>query len=329
MDSRLERFAASAGFSGASEIVAIPGGANNQVFRVSHPRGRLLLKSYFQEGADSLERLNVEFNFSSFAWENGLRQAARPLARDEKSLLALYEFIEGRPCRKEDVSAAAVEQAARFVSALNGHKALPAARALSAARDACFSLADHFNLAAKRVESLRAAEGDAAQFVNSELTGFWEKLRKSQPPGAQPIAESQRCLSPSDFGFHNALLCEGGMFRFFDFEYAGWDDPAKMIADFFSQVAVPVPEKHFDLFCEEATRGMNPQDLQAVKDRARRVLSVHRVKWVCLLLNDFLPAVSERRRFALGVSAFEARKAGQLEKARRALAELEGGAWPI
>ena len=41
------------------------------------------------------------------------------------------------------------------------------------------------------------------------------------------LPKETRCLSPSDFGFHNALLEATGKLRFVDFEYAGWDDPAK------------------------------------------------------------------------------------------------------
>ena len=50
------------------------------------------------------------------------------------------------------------------------------------------------------------------------------------PAADLPIA--QRTLSPSDFGFHNALKRPDGRLAFLDLEYFGWDDPAKTIADF-------------------------------------------------------------------------------------------------
>ncbi len=40
-------------------------------------------------------------------------------------------------------------------------------------------------------------------------------------------------VSPSDFGFHNALLDDGGAISFLDFEYSGRDDPAKLDLRFF------------------------------------------------------------------------------------------------
>ena len=333
VQAQAEKLAAAAGFPGIAPISALPGGANNRVFLVERAGTRLLLKSYFREGADSAERLSVEFGFSSFLWDNGLRQGARPLARDQEALLALYEFIDGRKCERKDVTAETVRQAARFFNDINVHKDRPEARKLPAARDACFSLADHLSLVSKRLQrfqSLQAAsalERDAAKFVDERVVPYWDSLRAAMGRGEEPIPAGQRRLSPSDFGFHNALIAADGRVRFLDFEYAGWDDPAKMIADFFSQVAVPVPEEHLDLFCGEAIG--DAADAPEIKARAMRVLAVHRLKWIFLMLNDFLPSVEGRRRFAYGSEGAEERKSGQLEKARRALTGLEEGTWRI
>ena len=39
-------------------------------------------------------------------------------------------------------------------------------------------------------------------------------------------------MSPSDFGLQNTLFTKNKLF-FIDFEYAGLDDPAKCLLDFF------------------------------------------------------------------------------------------------
>ena len=47
----------------------------------------------------------------------------------------------------------------------------------------------------------------------------------------------------------NALLAASDKkLRFLDFEYAGWDDPAKLIGDFFCQPAIPAPHSEFERF---------------------------------------------------------------------------------
>ena len=40
------------------------------------------------------------------------------------------------------------------------------------------------------------------------------------------IDSNQCCILPGDFGFHNAIRTTKGV-KFIDFEFAGWDDPAK------------------------------------------------------------------------------------------------------
>src|SRR6266480_4587472 len=49
---------------------------------------------------------------------------------------------------------------------------------------------------------------------------------------AAALPQASRILSPSDFGFHNAIRRPDGTLAFVDFEYFGWDDPAKTIVDF-------------------------------------------------------------------------------------------------
>ena len=58
------------------------------------------------------------------------------------------------------------------------------------------------------------------------------------------LPKSERCLSPSDFGFHNAICDVNGVYHFVDFEYFGWDDPAKMICDFILHPGMDLPNKY-------------------------------------------------------------------------------------
>jgi hypothetical protein len=55
--------------------------------------------------------------------------------------------------------------------------------------------------------------------------------------------------------------------------------------------------------------------------RSKILLDACRVKWACILLNDFLPDGAARRAFA-GAGEREARCAAQLEKAKAKLAEI-------
>jgi hypothetical protein len=130
---------------------------------------------------------------------------------------------------------------------------------------------------------------------------------------AEFLETAQRCVSPSDFGFHNALAQPDGTPRFLDFEYAGWDDPAKMTGDFFAQLAVPVPTNFFDRFVHETTAAFpRPEELF---QRARLLRPVYQIKWCCIALNVFLPVNLARRKFANPSLDENALKRAQLTKA--------------
>ena len=78
----------------------------------------------------------------------------------------------------------------------------------------------------------------AIQFLE-ELQYFWSQLASEVEATAtasgwlnKSLDKEQYCISPSDFGFHNALLKSNGDIKFIDFEYAGFDDPAKITSHF-------------------------------------------------------------------------------------------------
>jgi hypothetical protein len=129
-------------------------------------------------------------------------------------------------------------------------------------------------------------------------------------------------LSPADFGFHNALRRSDGSLVFLDFEYAGWDDPAVVMAQACLAPSVPVPDGLREPLLSELFEsfGGGP-DLAA---RVRLLYPLVAFKWSMVALNDFLPVARERREFA-GVQR-ERSDATQLEKSRRLLAVARSAA---
>jgi hypothetical protein len=325
---------AEAGLRGPATFHPLPGGANNRVYRVEAGGARALLKAYFRHPDDPRDRLDAEFRFARFAWDRGLRCLPRPLARDSARGLGLYEFIEGAPLRPGDVTAARVEEALEFHRGLNAHREAPEAAALPPGSEACFSLAHHRECVERRVgrlgriEETDALHRDVVRWIRADLAPAWETVRRAlleegagrTDRAGAGLPAGDRCLSPSDFGFHNALLAGDGRLRFIDFEYAGWDDPAKLVCDFFCQPRVPVPFEHWPRVLEAVAGPL--ADPEGFRRRAAALLPAYRIKWCCILLNDFLPADAARRRFA-GAGADETQRlAEQFDKAWQALAVL-------
>jgi hypothetical protein len=302
------------------------GGGNNRVFTVTASGRRYIAKCYFRHPSDTRDRLKSEFTFLNYAKRIGITCVPVPIACDNERGIGLYEYIDGHKLTSLDIDAGRVDQAADFFLRLNHPSAHPYATDLPNASEACFSIAEHLAMVDARIARLGsvpatvAIEREAHEFMQL-LGARWQQaksriLREAQRYGIDPAAAlEERCISPSDFGFHNTLVSPSRGLCFIDFEYAGWDDPAKAIGDFFSHPAVPVDMAHFDRFLTAVTGFAAAKSQLAA--RAQLLLPVFQAKWCCIILNDFLPTDAQRRRFADPGVDQEARKREQIKKARR------------
>lgn len=311
MTSFLRDGLAGLGLKGEPELHQLTGGLNNRVYRVcADGSGPLLLKHYFSAPGDPRNRLATEFEFLRLAWGQGIRCIPEPVAMFAEYRLALFGFVEGRPVSAAGLSKGHVEQALQFFLALNMNPTDRIDSNIGDASDACFSISDHLGSLERRLSRVLEIDGttdierDAKEFLKRDILPLWDAIRRDTERLAkernieidQPIPEASRCLSPSDFGFHNALQKPDGTIVFLDFEYAGIDDPAKTVCDFFSQEAVQVPQEHFRWFASAVADAFSLSD--ADRMRIEQMLPVHRLKWVCMILQEFLPEVLERRMFA-------------------------------
>ena len=308
--SHAERLLRLAGIDGAVSIEPIPGGLNNRTAKVTTRSGHFLLKQYAQNPADQRDRLHSETAFCRYAREIGIDVVPMVLAVDAPARTVLFSFIQGRQFVAHQVDATAVSQAIAFVLGLNRRREVGAH--LPNASEAGFSLDEHDRAVRMRFASLckHVRHEGAARFLQDELGPIFEDIECRSGPA---LAADERCISPSDFGFHNAIRAAGGRITFVDFEYAGWDDPARMICDFFLQVAVPVPV-HF-LPC--VVRALAPHfgGEMGLSRRVVALMPLYHAKWCCLLLNDFHPDARSRRLFA-GVTLDADHLDRQLARAR-------------
>ncbi|QXM24997.1 phosphotransferase [Elioraea tepida] len=304
-------------------LTRLPGGRNNRVFRIERDGPPLVIKCYHHDPRDPRDRLGAEWAFLHYAWHTcGLRTVPAPLAADPASHTALYAFVPG--ARIAAVEPRHVEAAARFIAALNTRVARSAAEALPPASEACFSLAAHLEAIARRVARLEARLDPSAPYfetaaalVRSRLVPAWRRFVRNLTPDSTPLPW---CISPSDFGFHNALEADGRL-TFLDFEYAGRDDPAKLICDFFCQPDLPAPPSLYPAF-RDAVLGALGLGTITHSARCDALLPAYGIKWVCIMLNEFIVADAARRHFAEGADR-ASRCAAQLAKAAAALDRLQ------
>jgi hypothetical protein len=124
---------------------------------------------------------------------------------------------------------------------------------------------------------------------------------------------------PSDFGYHNALRRPDGSLAFVDFEYFGWDDPVKLTADILLH---PGPAAWAAAAATLPRRRAAAVRRSDVWSAACRLSAAVRLRWVLILLNEFLPEVWARRVRAGATESWEAAKARQLAAARKFLSQL-------
>jgi hypothetical protein len=301
------------------DITPAGGTGNNRVFVLRSDGERYLLKRYFHHPADPRDRFGTERAFYDFTREASITWVPKSIAWDAGEKLAIFEFIEGE--RPAQATLDLVQQALAFFSAINASRSLPSAAALPIASEACFSIREHLQTVERRIQRLDSIaskteiDREAADFVTHALAPAWRDVahsirsRMSSEELDRNLTPEQRCISPSDFGFHNSILGTDGRLRFFDFEYAGWDDPAKTICDFFCQPAVPVPYSQREGFTAQVTALFLPD----VPQRFSVLFPAYQLKWCCIMLNDFLPTESLRRSFSNPEAPHNQRKQRQLE----------------
>ena len=314
----------------------LTGGANNRIHRARTSSGHdFIVKQYFTPANDTRDRYQSEHSFYSFAWETAnVRCIPEPLAWDETDRLGAFALIEGTRLARANTDD--VNAALDFFTQLN--HARTRADALRPAAETCHTLAEHLTTVQSRMDRLASIEGndpvdaEARAFVHDELLPAWQNALH-HPVLVSALADESdsvplpRCVSPSDFGFHNTLRRTDGSLVFFDFEYAGWDDPAKLVCDFFCQPAIPAPIECYDNFVARVATALGCASPAVLAARCRLLLPVYQLKWCTILLNEFLPAGNRRCGFA-GSADTVARKTTQLAKASAAFTQHVEAAYP-
>ncbi len=315
----------------SAEVTAleeIGGGGNSRVYRLTvEPSHSYALKAYFRHASDKRARMRTEFDSLGFLWENGVRNIPRPVIASPEYDLAIYEWIEGRRIGPQDITDVMISAATSFLCQLAALRNRPESGSIGMASEACFSGPALLENIRSRLEPLLSQDGDAdlQAFLSSEFVPSFNRISdwSRQCAGVSfdiELSEEVRILSPSDFGFHNALQTPAGEVFFLDFEYFGWDDPTKTISDFLLHPAMALSSALKRQFVASAIQNLPCADNLA--GRVRAFYPLFGLKWCLILLNEFLPEQLLRRRFARVSDEARQRRTEQLSKAKSKLRQI-------
>ncbi|WP_047960329.1 aminoglycoside phosphotransferase family protein [Desulfovibrio sp. TomC] len=315
-----------------ASITRLSGGKNSRSCKVVLVSGATLVAKWYPSLADDpRDRIGTEFDGFTFLRRHGLHMVPRPLDLDRKQRLALYEFVPGSQLAADDAMAH-LDAFSDFAAKLRRlHHAHPGewTRPASDASLSSRCLDRQISARLSIVESFKTHEPCAAElraFLIDHFVPAFRTIRRTAlgameaagTPTVLPHAELT--LSPSDFGFHNAIRHANGEIIFVDFEYFGLDDPAKLVADFLLHPGMQIDASAKQRFFSSMLRSFGTRDFRR---RFPAIYLLAGLKWCMILLNEFSPAGLARRRLATTTNLeITSVRMAQLGKARAMLTLL-------
>ncbi|MBU1932063.1 aminoglycoside phosphotransferase family protein [Patescibacteria group bacterium] len=286
-------------------------GRNSRTYRViCDNHAQYALKLYYHDKSDFRDRLNTEFTSLQYLWQNKIRCIPRPIALDIRRNCAIYEYISGRSINSKEVTRRDIECAVQFLTELKQLSRNNSSRKLPDASEACFSIKMIIENIDQRLHKLLIFKKTGQyyaglhRFLANEFAPLFLSVKnrcklncKNEDISFDDILpRADRTLSPSDFGFHNALRNDNHEIIFVDFEYFGWDDPAKTVSDFLLHPAMDIKEDLKERFVKLIFERF--REIKFLRERVKIVFPLFGLKWCLILLNEYLPENLRRRKFA-------------------------------
>ncbi len=281
-------------------IVRLDGGINNDVYRVDADRRSYVLKSYPALEKGARDRMKAEVEFLQYTNKAAPSFVPSLIDFDFHKRAVLMEFIEGKPfIEGQSLSEIQIRDGIRFFETINQDR-MAAKKVVSMdAAEGFRKLTDHLNNVEQRISKLTTRHlpidsTDKSSRLLNRLTEEYSTVRQitltsiDKGRASDEIALEHRCISASDFGFHNAIQTVNGV-KFIDFEFAGWDDPAKASLDFVLQPRVPVLAKPTSLF-----KALTRKLVEADEERINLLGAILRLKWLCIILSILEPERFDR-----------------------------------
>jgi thiamine kinase-like enzyme len=125
----------------------------------------------------------------------------------------------------------------------------------------------------------------------NEIVNWSRKVWSGDLKYSVKIDRERQTLSPSDLGFHNTFKLDNGKLMFYDFEYFGWDDPVKLVADFSHHAAMNFTDEMEKYWFN----GVSNIYGKKILSRLRCLWPLYGLNWCLIILNEFKSDVWNRR----------------------------------
>ncbi|HEV2121218.1 MAG TPA: aminoglycoside phosphotransferase family protein [Chloroflexota bacterium] len=324
------------------EWSALSGGGNNRLFRLETDGPALVAKIYRRSawlddlfrrsGGDALTR---EFGVLSLLHQHDIRDAPRPYVRSDIHSYGVYSYEPGATRDPSELHTDEIRALAAFASALHSLSPDEAGDDLPPALDAGFSLAEHIATIRERLKwptqhTTEPPSGEATDdalrslLAEKDIPAEVERLIAAATVGLSPeeittpLPRSSWRLTSGDFCVFNLLVADKRV-TVVDWEWAGWDDPAKLVMGFVAHAGSEgLSPALADTFVETyaIARGLFP----AERNRFQRVALLLEAFWLAALPWALMPETIAARRFAVADFDEQAHVAGITTRVRNRLA---------
>ena len=281
-----------------------------------------VLKIYPDLLLDPRPRLETEYTALNFLHQRNIRIVPKPEIKNKDFNSGIYSWVEGKEI--STVSMGKIKKCVLFINKLQEIKDVRFEN-FNLASEACLSGKTLKQQIITRLNNLNKA-GDSDKnlknFINRTFQPLFEKVNQKYF-SRWPVSSADKnlnkkhlILSPSDFGLHNALIDQDNKITFLDFDYFGWDDPVKLTSDFYWHPGMKLQENHKIFWLDSMISIFSVKDPHFEK-RLESALPCYALRWILILLNEFLEKEQKRRKHArlTQVYNWEEVKKSQLIKA--------------
>ena len=301
-------------------ISKIKEGRNNKVYLCKEKNNKFIIKKFKNYFETKYDRYFTEKTFIEYLKKKKINNIPYIIGVNKKEKILYLKYISGKKIKRPKKNH--LNECLKFLKKIN-HKTTHKNFHFQNASDACLCVGDHINACERRINKLRNKYNYKKDYESKKIYKFLKnkiipefKIIKSNIKYSfaksqikKKLNDNQLILSPSDFGFHNIITKNDKMY-FIDFEYAGWDDPRKLVCDFILNPDYLISKKNKIFFLMNFDQVFKTKILNS--NQFRVILKFHFLKWVCMIINQinlkFSKKQSNMKYFKKAVNYFQINK---------------------
>ena len=284
-------------------ISKIKEGRNNHVYLYKEKNNKFIIKKFKNCFYTKYDRYFTEKIFIEYLKKKNIKNIPNIVGSNKKKKIIYFSYIEGKQIIRPKKNH--LNECLNFLKQIN-YKTTYKNFKFQKASDACLSIKDHINTCESRINKLIIKYNYKKNNENKKIYNFLKKqiipefkIIKSNIKNLftktqikKKLNNNKLILSPSDFGFHN-IITKDNQIYFIDFEYAGWDDPRKLLCDFILNPDYSISKKDKIFFLTNFDQKFKTKISNS--DEFRVILKFHFLKWVCVIISQIDLKFSKKR----------------------------------